>query len=75
MIIFPWHVSLFVNQGLQIVEALRSRSLIYTTLGRTPLDEGSVQSRKLCLTTRNRQTSMYPAGFETVIPAREGPLV
>jgi hypothetical protein len=78
MIFFQWHVSPFVGRGLQIVEASRSRLLIHMTLGRTPLDGGSVQSRDLYLTTRNthnRQTSMHGAGFEIVIPAREGPLV
>jgi hypothetical protein len=38
----------------------------YTTLGRTPLDEGSARRRDLYLTTHNtlnRQISMPPAGF------------
>ena len=42
-------------------------TLRHTTLGRTPLDEGSARGRDLCLTTHNthkRQTSMPPAGFE-----------
>ena len=38
-----------------------------TTVGRTPLDEGSARRRDLYLTTQNthnRQTSMRPVGFE-----------
>ena len=50
------------------------------TLGRTPLDEGSVRRRDLCLTIHNinkrerkreRETSMFPAGFEPAIPPAE----
>jgi hypothetical protein len=44
------------------------------TLGRTPQDEGSACRRDLYLTThttRNRQTSMPPAGFEHTIPASQ----
>jgi hypothetical protein len=47
-------------------------TLRHTTLGRTPLDEGSARSRPLYLSTHNthnRQTSMPPAGFEPAIPA------
>ena len=65
-----------VGQGLLIIEASRSRSFRHTTLGRTPLDEGSARRRDLYLTTHNihkRQTSMPPAGFEPVIPASERP--
>jgi hypothetical protein len=43
-----------------------------TTLGRTPLDEGSARRRDLYLTTHNthkRQVSMPPAGFKPIIPA------
>ena len=45
-----------------------------TTLGRTPLDQGSTCCRDHYLTTHNtfnRHTSMPPAGFEPSIPARE----
>jgi hypothetical protein len=45
----------------------------HTTLGRTPLDEWLARRRDLYLTTHNthnRQTSMPPAGFEPVIPAK-----
>ena len=48
----------------------------HTTIGRTPLDERSVQSWGLYLTTHNihkKQTSMSSAGFELTIPASEGP--
>ena len=45
-----------------------------TTVGRTPLDEGSDRRRDLCLTTHNthnRQTSMPPLRFEPTISAGE----
>jgi hypothetical protein len=44
----------------------------HTTVGRTPLDEGSACRRDLYLTTQTlykRQTSMPPVGFEPTIPA------
>ena len=43
----------------------------HTTVGRTPLDEGSARRRDLYLTTHNthnRQTSMPLVGFEPAIP-------
>ena len=46
-----------------------------TTVGRTPLDEGSARHRDLYLTTHNthnRQTSMPPVGFEPTVSAGEG---
>ena len=49
-------------------------TLRHTTLGKTPLDEWSVRCRDLYLITHkthNRQTSMFPAGLEPVIPASE----
>ena len=49
----------------------------HTTVGKTPLDKGSVLRKDLYLTTHNthkRQTSMLPAGFEPAIPASELPL-
>ena len=45
-----------------------------TTVGRTPLDEGSARRRDLYLTTHNthnRQISMPPVGFEPMISAGE----
>jgi len=51
-------------------------TLSHTTLGRTPLDEWSAPRRDLYLTihnTRNRQTSILPAGFEPIVPASERP--
>ena len=48
-------------------------TLRHTTLGVTPLDEGSVRRRDLCLTAHNtqkRETSVSPAGFE---PTTLGP--
>jgi hypothetical protein len=62
---------------------VRSRGIIEfdhtqgrTTVGRTPLDEGSARRRVLYLTTHNthnRQTSMPLAGFEPAIPAGDPP--
>jgi hypothetical protein len=46
----------------------------HKTGGKTPLDEGSARRRNLYLTTHNthnRQTSIFPAGFEPAIPAGE----
>ena len=43
-------------------------------IGITPLDRGSVRRRDLYLTkhnTRNKQTSMHAAAFESAIPASE----
>ena len=62
-----------------LVPALTSRGFAitvigHTTLGVTPLDEGSARRRDLYLTIHNThksQTSMFPAGFEPTIPARE----
>jgi hypothetical protein len=48
----------------------------HTTLGRTPLDEGTARRRDLYLTTHNthkRQTSMPSVGFETTILVSERP--
>jgi len=47
-----------------------------TTVGRTPLDEGSARRRDLYLTTHNchkRQTSMPSVGFEPTTSASEWP--
>jgi len=47
-----------------------------TAVGRTPLDEWSARRRDIYLTTHNthnRQTSMPPAGFDTIISAGERP--
>jgi hypothetical protein len=44
----------------------------YTTVGRTPLDEGSARRRGLYMRTHKhctRQASMPPVGFKTTIPA------
>jgi len=45
-----------------------------STVGRTPLEEWSARHRDLYLTTHdthNRQTSMFPVGFEPTISAGE----
>jgi hypothetical protein len=49
-----------------------------TTVGRTPLDEGSARRRDPYLTTHNthkRQTSMLRAGYEPAIPVGEPALL
>jgi hypothetical protein len=49
-------------------------TLIYATIGRTPLEEWSARRREIYLTkndTYKRQTSMPSAGFEPAIPASE----
>ena len=50
-----------------------SQAMTYTTLGRTPLDEGSAHCRDLYLTTYNihNRSSVPVAGFEPEIPASE----
>jgi hypothetical protein len=48
----------------------------HTTVGRTPLDEGSARRRDLYVTTHNthnRQIFMPPAGSEAAIPAGDRP--
>jgi hypothetical protein len=48
----------------------------HTTVGRTPLDEGSARRRDLYLTTQTlykRQTPMPPERFEPTIPASARP--
>jgi hypothetical protein len=48
----------------------------HTTVGRTPLEEGSASRRDLYLTTHTlckRQTSMPLVGFEPTIPASARP--
>ena len=46
----------------------------HTTVGRTPLDKGSVRCRDLYLTTIHntlkRQTAISPAGFESTNPSK-----
>jgi hypothetical protein len=51
-------------------------TLRHTTLGKSPLDEGSARRRDLYLTTHNthnRAISMSPLGFEPIIPTSERP--
>jgi len=52
-----------------------SQSATHTTLGMTPLDEGSARRRDLYLTTYNihKRPSVSPAGFESAIQASERP--
>ena len=51
-------------------------TLRHTTVGRTPLEEGSARGRDIYRTTHNihnRQTRMSPAGFVPPIPASKWP--
>ena len=51
-------------------------TLRHTTLGRTPLQEGRVRRRDLCLkihNTHRRQISMPPEGFEPAVPGSDRP--
>jgi hypothetical protein len=70
---FPMAQQPPVGQGLLIIEASRSQSFRHTTLGTTPLDEGSARRRDLYLTrhnTHNRQRSMPPGGIRTRNPSK-----
>lgn len=62
-----------VGQGLFIVEIPRSHSFRQPTLGRSPLDDGSVRHRNLYLTHNidKRQTTMPTVKFEPAIPPSE----
>jgi hypothetical protein len=78
-----WWKSFFLSPTSFCLTMVRSRGVTafyhtqwHTTVGRTPLDEGSARRRDLYLTTHNtddRQTSMSPAGFEPAIPAGDWP--
>jgi hypothetical protein len=68
----------FLVQLLFYLTMVRCRGVIafdhtqgHTTVGRTPLDEGSARLRDLYLiyNTHNRQTSMPSAGIQPAIPA------
>ena len=66
----------YSGQGRVIAEVWRSHTFRQTTLGRTPLEEGSSGRRDLYLTTHHthlRHTSTPSAGFEPTIPASEWP--
>jgi hypothetical protein len=66
----------YSGQGRLIVEVSRSHTGRHTTLGQTPLDEGSARHRDLYPTTNkihNRQISIPSAEFEPAIPASERP--
>jgi hypothetical protein len=71
-------VSVQVMLPLTGVNDTRARTRTHTrtrTLGRTPLDEGSIRSKLLYLITHNTQKkpiSTPPEGFETATPASEG---
>jgi hypothetical protein len=64
-----------IRQTLLMIRSLH-HTQTHTTVGRTPLDEGSALRRDLYLTTQTlykRQTSMPPVGFEPAIPASARP--
>jgi len=75
LLFFSWRNNLIVGLGLRIHEVFfLDHTQRHTTNGRTPLDEWSARRRDLYLTTHNthnRQTSMLPVGFETMISAGE----
>ena len=63
-----------VGLGLPTIEASRSRSVIYSTVCRTPPDGWSARRRDFYLTTHNthdKETSIPPAEIEPAIPASE----
>ena len=63
-----------VGQGLLVIGPSRSRSIRYTSLGWTPLEERSARRRALYLKTHDiykRHTPMPLEGFEPAIPASE----
>ena len=67
---------LYSGLGRLIVEVSRSHTGRNTTLGRTPLDEGSALHRELYPTTHKihkRQTCIHSTDFEPAIPASERP--
>ena len=62
----------------QLLHLVGHISLLYTTVGTTPLDEFLARRRDLYLTTQNthnRQTSMPPVGFEPTISVGERPQI
>jgi hypothetical protein len=79
-IIFSHSVSLRRNSPTRARTASFVRFVDHTqrhsTVGRTPLDDGSARRRNLYLTTHNtpkRQTPMPPAGFEPAVLPSERP--
>ena len=72
---FFWHNSRQWNKASSFTLFL-DHTQRYTTFGRTPLDEWSGLRRDLYLTTHNihnRQTHMFPVGFEPTNSAGERP--
>jgi hypothetical protein len=59
------------NQGILIIEASRSHSVWHTVFGRTPLDEGWVRRRDLCLKRHNTHNRYpCPVGIQTRNPSK-----
>jgi hypothetical protein len=67
----------YMGLGLLVLSRFHGHThLRHTTVGRTPLDEGSARRRDLYLTTHNthkRKTSMPPVEFEPTILVSERP--
>jgi len=53
-----------ISQGLLLIEASRSHTPRFTTLGRTPLDELSTRRSYLYLTTNNTHKSKISMPLE-----------
>jgi len=69
--LFSWRNRPHRNLGRLTVEVPRPHSVTHTTLGRTPLDEGSARRRDLYVTTHSihkTQISMAPGGIRTRNP-------
>jgi hypothetical protein len=67
---FTTHLRVLASSFLRF----RDHTQSHTTVGRTPLDEGSARRRDLYLTNtqHSQQTNMHaPTGFEPAIPAGE----
>jgi hypothetical protein len=57
-----------LTAGVEVFVFSLDHTQTHTTVGRTPLDEGSARRRDLA-NTHKRQTFMPPMGFEPTIPA------
>jgi hypothetical protein len=69
------HLFYLLTVGVEVFVFSLDHSQTHTTVGGTPLDEGSAGHRDFYLTTQTltRQTSMPPVGFEPTIPASARP--
>jgi hypothetical protein len=62
-----------VGHGIQITEASRSHSDTPHSVGLWKSDRSDAETSTWQHSTYKRQTSMFPAGFESTIPASEQP--